>query len=92
MADEFMKGMALFALGGLGWITFGGLYRTSSYYEVSQLVNPPVGVNTVYEQIGLFAGDVFFWLMFVGPLAFWVLLPASRELRRSLAEDGDAAN
>lgn len=92
MADEFMKGFALFALGGIGWITFGGWYRTPSYYEVSQLVNPPEGVNTVYDQVGLFAGDAFFWLMILGPLIFWVFVPVSRELRKALAEEGDAAN
>ena len=92
MADEFMKGFALFAVGGLGWITFGGWYRTPTYYEVSQLVNPPSGVESVYDEVALFAGDAFFWLMILGPLIFWVLVPASRELRKSLAEEGDTAN
>jgi hypothetical protein len=92
MADEFMKGFALFALGGLGWITFGGWYRTPSYYEVSQLVNPAEGVDTVYAEVGLVAGDVSFWLMILGALTFWVLVPVSREIRQSLADDGEAAN
>ncbi|WP_423997038.1 DUF7314 family protein [Halorubrum trapanicum] len=88
MADEFMKGFALFTIGGLGWITFGGWYRTPSYYQVSQLVNPAEGVNTAYGEVGLLAGDVLFWLMILGALTFWVLIPASRQVRDAL-DDGD---
>ena len=65
MADEFMKGFALFTIGGLGWITFGGWYRTPSYYQVVQLVNPAEGVNTAYGEVGLLAGDAFFVFMLV---------------------------
>ena len=90
MADEFIKGLALFALGGLGWITFGAWYRTPSYYEVVQLVNPAEGVNTVYGEIGVLTGDALYWLMILGPLTFWVLIPVTRELRSSIGDD--AAN
>ncbi|GAB3706151.1 DUF7314 family protein [Halorubrum pallidum] len=90
MADEFIKGFTLFALGALAWFTFGGWYRTPSYYEIVQLVNPAEGVNTAYGQVALLAGDVAFWLMIVGPVVFWVLIPVSRELRKSLNDDGDA--
>jgi len=89
MADEFMKGLALFSLGGLGLIVFGGWYRTPSFENIVQLVNEPQEIETVYDQIGLFAGDVMFWLMIVGPLTFWVLIPAVRQLRSS---GGEAAN
>ena len=92
MADEFMKGFALFAIGGLGWITFGGWYRTPSYYEVVQLVNPPEGVTTAYGEIGVLAGDVFFWVMLLGALTFWVFIPVSRQLRDSLGDDDTTAN
>lgn len=92
MADEFIKGFTLFTLGGLGWITFGGWYRTPSYYEVSQLVNPAEGVNTAYGEVGLLAGDALFWLMVLGALTFWVLIPVSRELREVLNDDAEAAN
>ncbi len=90
MADEFIKGLTLFALGGLGWLTFGGWYRTPSYYDISQLFGPAQGVESAYDSVGVFAGDAFFWLMFIGPAVFWVLLPAGRQLRESMAED--AAN
>ena len=90
MADEFIKGLTLFTLGGLGWITFGGWYRTPSYYEIDQLVAPPQGVESAYDEIGVLAGDAFLWLMIIGPIVFWVLLPAGRQLRESMAND--AAN
>jgi hypothetical protein len=90
MADEFIKGLALFALGGLGWITFGAWYRTPSYYEVVQLVNPAEGVETVYGQVGVLTGDALYWLMILGPLTFWVLIPITRQIRSSVGED--AAN
>ncbi|GAB7090014.1 hypothetical protein JCM18237_02850 [Halorubrum luteum] len=92
MADEFMKGLALFTLGGLGWLTFAGWYRTPSFYQVDQLFADPRAAQSVYEEIGILAGDVFFWLMIIGALTFWVLVPASRELREMLSEDADAAN
>jgi hypothetical protein len=90
MADEFIKGLALFALGGLGWITFGAWYRTPSYYEIVQLVNPAEGVETVYGQVGVLTGDALYWLMILGPLTFWVLIPITRQIRDSVGED--AAN
>ncbi len=90
MADEFIKGLTLFTLGGLGWITFGGWYRTPSYYEIDQLFAPPQGVESAYDEIGVLAGDAFLWLMIIGPIVFWVLLPAGRQLRESMAND--AAN
>ncbi|MUW15502.1 hypothetical protein GJ633_13340 [Halorubrum sp. CBA1125] len=90
MADEFIKGFALFSIGALGWFTFGGWYRTPSYYEIVQLVNPPEGVNTAYGEIGVLAGEASFWLMIVGALTFWVIVPASRELRDALNDEGDA--
>ena len=87
MADEFMKGLALFSLGGLGWLTFAGWYRTPSFYDINQLFADPTGVASAYDEIGVLAGDVFFWLMIVGALTFWVLVPASRELRSAFEED-----
>ncbi len=90
MADEFMKGLTLFTLGGLGWLTFAGWYRTPSFYNIDQLFSDPTGVNSVYDEIGVLAGDAFFWLMVLGALTFWVLVPATRELRATLADD--AAN
>ena len=90
MAVELLKGLALVAPGGLGWITFGAWYRTPSYYEVVQLVNPAEGVETVYGQVGVLTGDALYWLMILGPLTFWVLIPITRQIRDSVGED--AAN
>jgi hypothetical protein len=92
MADEFIKGFTLFTLGGLGWLTFGGWYRTPSYYDIVQLVNPAEGVNTAYGEIGLVVGDASFWLMILGALTFWVFIPLSRQLRDMIGDDAETAN
>lgn len=89
MTDDFIKGLSLFTLGALGWITFAGWYRTPSYFEVAQLVAAPEGVDTAFGELGVLAGDVFFYLMLIGPFVFWLLIPAVRQYRNS---GGDAAN
>jgi len=89
MADEFMKGFALSMLGALGWIIFGGWYRTPSFERIQQLTVAPPEPETLYDAIGIFASDLSFYLMLLGPLTFWVLIPAARELRRASA--GEAA-
>lgn len=86
MADEFMKGFALFSIGGLGWLIFGGWYRTPEYYTFVQLVVDAPAPETIYDTIGILASTVFFWLMIVGALTFWVVIPLTRQLRESLAE------
>lgn len=86
MADEFMKGLALFSTGALGWFFFAGWYRVPDYYIVRQLVVEPPAPNNVFDAIAIFASDVFMWLAILGALTFWVLIPAGRELRRSLEE------
>lgn len=90
MADEFMKGFALSMLGALGWFFFAGWYRTPEYYAVRQLIVDAPEPENIYDAIAIFGGDVFFWLMLLGPLTYWVLIPAAREFRRSRA--GEAAN
>jgi hypothetical protein len=53
-------------------------------------VNPAEGVETVYGQVGVLTGDALYWLMILGPLTFWVLIPITRQIRDSVGED--AAN
>lgn len=87
MADEFMKGFGLSMLGALGWIIFGGWYRTPSFERIQQLTVTPPEPETMYDAVGIFGSDVFFYLMLLGPLTFWVLIPVARELRRATTEE-----
>lgn len=89
MADEFMKGFALSMLGALGLFIFGGWYRTPSFERIHQLTVTPPEPETTYAAVGIFASDVFLYLMVLGPLTFWVLIPAAREIRR--ARTGETA-
>ncbi|WP_424003533.1 DUF7314 family protein [Haloarcula salina] len=86
MADEFMKGFACLMIGGLGWMTIGGWYRTPSF-EGAQITGEVTIENpTLYDQIGLFMGEAFFWFAVFGALTFWVLLPLVSEFRTYLDE------
>ncbi|SEH40021.1 hypothetical protein SAMN05192561_101580 [Halopenitus malekzadehii] len=83
MADEFIKGLALSMVGALGWFIFGGWYRTPGYYVIEQLTAAAPEPSNVYHAVGIFAGDVSYWLMLLGPFVYWVVIPALRELGRS---------
>jgi hypothetical protein len=85
MADEFIKGLSLFTGAGLAWLTLAGWYRTSSFESTQQLVEPvtiDLANATVFNTLGVVLMDVFFWLALLGPLAFWVLIPAGRQTRK----------
>jgi cobalamin biosynthesis protein CobD/CbiB len=86
MADEFIKGLTLSMVGALGWFIFAGWYRTPEYYAIEQLTAAAIEPNNVYQAIGIFAGDVSLWLMLLGALVYWVVIPALRETRRSMTE------
>ena len=87
MADEFIKGLSALMIGGLGWMTVAGWYRTPSF-EGAQLTGeaPPADALTVYDQVALFMGDAFFWFAIIGALTFWLVLPLVEEGRRAWAE------
>jgi hypothetical protein len=87
MADEFMKGLSLSMVGALGWFIFAGWYRTPEYYAIQQLTVQAPEPNNVYQAIGIFASDAFLWLMILGPVTYWILIPIFRELRRSMTEE-----
>jgi hypothetical protein len=89
MADEFMKGLALFTTGATGWFVFAGWYRTPEYYALVQLINPAPEPQNVYDAIGIFASDFFLWLAILGALTFWVVVPALREYKRARGEGTD---
>ena len=86
MADEFMKGFGIFAGASLAWMVLAGWYRTTSFESSRQLIAaPPENPDGVFNAIGICLDDVFFWMAIIGPLTFWVLVPALRRAQESLA-------
>ena len=88
MADEFAKGLGILVSGGLAWMVFAGWYNTPSF-EGAQLVGAtPQGLDA-YSQLAIVLRDVMFWFAILGALAFWVGIPAVREVREFYAERSD---
>ncbi|WP_226012529.1 DUF7314 family protein [Halomicrobium salinisoli] len=85
MADEFMKGLSALIVGGLGWMTLAGWYRTHHFEGRQLTAEITIEEPTVYDQIGFFLMDAFFWFAIIGALTFWVLLPALEEARDAWA-------
>ena len=83
MADEFIKGLALFCGAGLAWMVLAGWYRTPSFESSRQLIAAPPEPGTVFDAIGIFLNNVFFWTAIIGALTFWLLVPAIHRLRES---------
>ncbi len=80
MADEFVKGLAIFTGAGLAWLVLAGWYNTPSF-EGAQLTGAaPAGIGQ-YGQIGLVLKEALFWFAILGALTFWVVIPAAREIR-----------
>lgn len=89
MADEFIKGLGIFTGSALLWIVLAGWYRTPSFESTKQLVAPltiDTGSATLLNVAAVTLMDVFFWLAILGPLAFWVLVPAGRQARKAIEE------
>ncbi|MFD1634700.1 DUF7314 family protein [Haloplanus ruber] len=87
MADEFIKGVGIFTGAGLGWIVLAGWYRTPSFESTRQLVSPvsPNPANAdLFNLLAIGLMDVLLWFAILGPLAFWVLLPAARQARKAV--------
>jgi hypothetical protein len=87
MADEFIKGFAALMIGGLGWMTIAGWYKTPSF-EGAQLIGeaPPPEQLTMLDSIALMLGDALFWFAIFGCLTFWVVIPLIGEVREYLDE------
>lgn len=87
MADEFIKGLSIFTGAGLAWMVLAGWYRTTAFESTQQLV-APITVNpqstNMFNALGVALMDVVFWLALLGPLAFWVLVPAGRQARKAI--------
>jgi hypothetical protein len=87
MADEFVKGLGIFTGAGLGWIVLAGWYRTPGFGSTRQLVSPvsPNPANAdLFNLIAIGLMDVLFWFALLGPLAFWLVLPAAREASEAI--------
>lgn len=80
MADEFVKGLSIFAGGGLVWMVVASWYRTPSFDSTRQLIEAPPEPQTLFDVIGIFMADMLFWFTLIGAFTFWVLIPAAREV------------
>ena len=84
MADEFIKGFAIFTFGLLVWMMFASWYNTPSFYE-TQLIAPDPSDPGTYEQIAFVVRDAMLAFAIFGALTFWVIIPASRRAREYYA-------
>ncbi|UPV74918.1 hypothetical protein M0R89_02350 [Halorussus limi] len=85
MADEFIKGLGVATVGGLGSMVIAGWYNTPTFAarQEPQLLAPdPTNVGA-YGQFALVLKDALFWFALVGVLVFWVIVPAVHQLRSS---------
>ena len=69
MADEFMKGFALFIVCGLLWMVLAGWYNTAGF-ESTQLIASTSGAGTFYDQVAYVLRDGLLWAAILGPLTF----------------------
>lgn len=80
MADEFAKGFGIFSTAALMWMVSASWYRTESFESTHQLIAaPPENPGTFFDTVGIFLGDLMFWMAIVGALTFWVLVPVGRQ-------------
>ncbi|AXG06634.1 hypothetical protein DU500_09435 [Haloplanus rubicundus] len=89
MADEFIKGLGIFTGAGLGWLVLAGWYRTPGFESTRQLVSPvspdPASAD-MFNLLAIGLMDTLLWFAILGPLAFWVILPAVRQARKAMNE------
>jgi hypothetical protein len=90
MADEFAKGLAILTGGGTVWMAISAWLTTESF-SGTQLVAPPPEDPGTYAEVALLLRDVTTWFIVFGVVAFWVAIPAARELRAYLGEDAEGA-
>jgi len=86
MADEFIKGFGILCGAGLVWMTLAAWYQTPDFYITNQLIVPPEAPETVFDAISIFLIDIFLWIALLGAFAFWILIPAGRELASALED------
>jgi len=90
MADEFAKGLAILTGGGMVWMAISSWLTTESF-EGTQLIGAPPEDPGTYAELALLLRDVTTWFIVFGVVAFWIAIPAARELRDYLATDAESA-
>ncbi|MFW6449166.1 MAG: DUF7314 family protein [Halobacteriota archaeon] len=85
MADEFVKGLGIATGAGLVWLVLAGWFRTPSFEDEQLFGEGPEDPDLLVE-LALILADVMFWVAIIGAIAFWVVLPLSRELYAYLQE------
>jgi len=85
MADEFMKGFAIFSSAGLLWMILATWYRTPEF-DGPQLTAPVPEDPGTYDAIGIVLMDAMVVLMLLGPIVFWFLIPAYQQARAAYAD------
>lgn len=86
MADEFMKGFTILMSSALGWMVIAGWYNTPSFTENQLSAAAPENLQML-DQLALTFKTGLLWFAILGVLTFWVLIPAGRELRKSMATE-----
>ena len=94
MADEFIKGLGVFTGSGLAWMVLASWYRTPGFESTQQLIAPvtvATGSADLLSTLALTLLDVFFWFALLGPLTFWILVPAVRQAREAAGGDEESS-
>lgn len=89
MADEFVKGLAIFSGAGLVWLVIAGWFKTPSFYDAQLFGEEPENPEMLVE-FALTLGDVMFWFAIIGALTFWLVIPLGRETRAYLDQRNEA--
>jgi hypothetical protein len=86
MADEFIKGFTILTVSMLGWMVIAGWYNTRSFGEKQFAMQAPENLQPIGE-LALTLKTGLLWFAFLGALVFWVIIPATRELRKARASE-----
>jgi hypothetical protein len=84
MADEFAKGLAILTGSGLLWMVFAGWFNTPDF--TTQFLGPNPSDPGPYVEAAIVLKEGLFWFAILGALAFWVVIPAARELQAAMGE------
>ena len=85
MADEFAKGFTIFAGSATLWMVLAGWYRTHEFDGPQLTDSVPENPGT-FDALGIVVMDALFWFMILGPVVFWFVIPALREVRAAYSD------